>query len=66
MNVYSRGAAETGRLEWWQASAEGDLRPLVRLVAPERWAYLDCTHGDGEQSAYADHTYGEGSRCPGR
>ncbi|MFJ8792553.1 cache domain-containing protein [Streptomyces sp. NPDC102462] len=33
-------------LEWWQTSAEGDVRPLAPLLDPERSAYADYTHWD--------------------
>ncbi|MFF4018912.1 cache domain-containing protein [Streptomyces sp. NPDC001843] len=33
-------------LEWWQTSAEGDLRPLLPDLDPDRSAYSDYTHWD--------------------
>ncbi|MFF5532914.1 cache domain-containing protein [Streptomyces cinerochromogenes] len=33
-------------LEWWQAGAEGDVRPLLLDLDPRRSAYSDYTHWD--------------------
>ncbi|MEU3979004.1 cache domain-containing protein [Streptomyces sp. NPDC026672] len=33
-------------LEWWQTDAEGDVRPLLPDLDPDRSAYSDYTHWD--------------------
>ncbi|MET8449272.1 cache domain-containing protein [Streptomyces sp. NPDC005209] len=33
-------------LEWWQTTADGDVRPLLPDLDPERSAYSDYTHWD--------------------
>ncbi|MFF3464526.1 cache domain-containing protein [Streptomyces sp. NPDC002619] len=35
-----------GWLEWWQTTAEGDVRPLLPDLDPDQSAYSDYTHWD--------------------